>query len=230
MLPNRLLDFERTEDGRIVPRWLGARDEPWLRELVAEAMAAHGLPAGDVDERILEAVVPTARRHRIGRRSVEAVWTVERRRWTTKIDSPVAPSLIRRTLFELAAERPREEALATTAAVLGIEGARIEDLLFADRAHARLLIAPATPSTMASLVDGHNLAVVQTLLGRATEVTATVRTNLRHVVGYSKLLGLMSSFDEADDGATLATFSGPLALFHDTLKYGGMRLLDGFLC
>jgi uncharacterized protein len=220
MLPSRLLDCERTDDGRVVPKWLLPRDEPWLRELVHEASAADGRPASDVDERIVETVAPLARRHGAGRRLVEAVWSVERRRWSLRTCAPVLPRTIRRVVFELAAERSREEALATAAAELGIDMTHIEALLFADRPRAKLLVAPRVPATTSSLADAYNLAIVESLLGRATEVICVVRANLRRVVGYAKLLGLMMTFAEARDGATTMTLSGPMALFHDTVKYG----------
>jgi predicted nuclease of restriction endonuclease-like RecB superfamily len=169
---------------------------------------------------MIETVAPVARRHGAGRRLVEAAWTVERRRWSLRTAAPVPPGTIRRVVFELAAERSREEALAMAAAELGIDAAQIEALLFADRLRARILIAPTVSATTSSLADEYNLAIVQSLLGRATEVVAVVRANLRRVVSYAKLLGLMMTFDEAEDGATTITLSGPLALFHDTVKYG----------
>jgi predicted nuclease of restriction endonuclease-like RecB superfamily len=212
MLPSRLLECERTDDGRVVPRWLLSRDEPWLRELTLEASAAAGRPVGEASERILDVVAPIARRHRAGRRLVEAVWTVERRRWSARIDAPLPPRKLRRVLFELAAERSREEAVATAAAELAIDAARIDDFLFADRARARLLVAPPGSATTSDLADSYNLAVVQSLLARATDIVAVVRSNLRRVVGYAKLLGLMVWFDEASDGATRMTLSGPMAL------------------
>lgn len=220
MLPSRHVDCERTEDGRVIPRWLLPRDEPWLRELVHEASAAGGRPASEVDERIVEIVAPVARRHGAGRRLVEAVWTVERRRWSLRTAAPVPPRTIRRIVFELAAERSREEALATAAAELGLDIAQIEALLFADRPRAKLLVAPVDLANTSGLADAYNLAVAEALLGRATEVACVVRANLRRVVGYAKLLGLMMTFDEADDGAATMTLSGPMALFHDTVKYG----------
>lgn len=220
MLPSRLLDCQRTADGRVVPRWLFPRDEPWLRELIHEASAADGRSAFEVDERLVETVAPVARRHGAGRRLVEAVWRVERRRWSLRTSAPVPPRTIRRVVFELAAERPREEALATAAAELGLDAAVIEGLLFADRSRVKALVAPPAPTTTSGLADEYNLAVVQSLLGRATKVVAVVRANLRGVVGYAKLLGLMMTFDEAEDGATMMTLSGPMALFHDTVKYG----------
>jgi len=220
MLPSRLLDFARTSDARIVPRWLGAGDDPWLRELAAEAAASAGRAVGDADDRIVETVAPLAHRHGAGRRTVEAVWNVERRRWSTIVASPVPPARLRRTVFELAAERSREEALAMAGAAFDLDPSRIEDLLFADRAHFRILQAPETPSTASELRERYNLALVQALLARSTELAAVVRANLRSVVRYAKLLGLMMLFDEAADGATRLTLSGPLSLFHDTVKYG----------
>lgn len=220
MLPSRLIDCERTEDGRVIPRWLFPRDAPWLRELALEAATAAGRPMGAVTNRLLETVTPVARRHRAGRRTVEAVWTVERKRWGTRVDSPVPPREIRRVVFELAAERSREEALATAAAELGLTPEKIESALFADRAEAKLLVAPTDLPDAPGLADAYNLALVQSLLARTAKVEAVVRSNLRRVVGYAKLLGLMMTFDEATDGATRMTLSGPMALFHDTVKYG----------
>lgn len=220
MLPSRLLDFGRTEDGRVVPRWLGARDDPWLRELAAEAAALAGRAAGEAEERLIEVVGPKAHRHGAPRRTALAVWNVERRRWSAVVASPVPPARLRRTVFELAAERPREEALAIAGATFNLDPSRVEELLFADRARARILQAPEAPSSPSELRERYNLALVQALVTRSTELTATVRANLRSVVRYAKLLGLMALFTEAPDGATQMTVSGPLALFHDTVKYG----------
>src|SRR5262245_6223660 len=120
MLPDRLLSYDRTDDGRILPRWLSARDEVWLRELAAEGGAAGGRPAGQIDEGIVDAVALKARRHGISRRVVEGVWFVERKRWKTVVDAPIPPEQIRRTVFDLAAEQPVEEAMATACAELGL--------------------------------------------------------------------------------------------------------------
>ena len=220
MLPSRLLDLRRTPDGAIAPRWLGSSDEPWLCELVAEARASDGRRADEADARVLEIVAPTARRHGVSRRSVEAVWHVERARWTSRIDSPVAPERIRRVLFDLAAERSREEALATAAAELGISEDTIVASLFADRAKARRLVAPSEAVEASDLSRAYNLALVQSLLCRSTAVTAIVRAEVRSVVRHAKLLRLMTAFDEEPDGALRVVVSGPLALFHDTVKYG----------
>lgn len=219
MLPHRLLIHSRTPDDRVVPRWLGPRDEPWLRELVAEAAAAAGRRARDVDEHLVEHVARFARPHGVSRRLVEAVWTIERRRWKTRIDAPVAPARIRRTLFRLASTRAREEALEGAAAMLGIDASRVDEWLFSDRASAKILVAPDRAATAPELVDRYNLSLVQALLCRATDIRAVARAHLRRVVMFAKLLGLMLLFEETREG-TAMTLSGPLALFHDTTKYG----------
>jgi predicted nuclease of restriction endonuclease-like RecB superfamily len=220
MLPSRLLDLRPTDDGSVRPSWLTPRDDVWLRELAAEAAASEGRRVDAANERIVDLVAPLARRHGVPRRVVEAVWLVERRRWKTRIAAPAPPERIRRVLFELAAERSREEALATAAHELGIDVSEVEPSLFADRAHARTLVAPPAVASAAELGAAYNLALAQALLGRATEVVARVRAHLHAVVRYAKLLGLMAAFDEDDAGTTRMTVSGPLALFHDTLKYG----------
>jgi len=61
---------------------------------------------------------------------------------------------------------------------------------------------------------------MQSLIGRATEVSAVARTHLRSVVRYAKLLGLMMTVAESPGGSTILNVSGAMALFHDTTKYG----------
>jgi predicted nuclease of restriction endonuclease-like RecB superfamily len=220
MLPGRLLDHDLSADGRILPRWLFPRDDPWLSELVAESRAAAGAIAEEVDERLVERVSRVARRHGVGRRTVAAVWKIERRRWALRTNAPVSPREIRRVLFALSAERSREEALATAAVELGIDEACLPAMLFADRARKKLLVPPPSHATPAVLRDSYNLSVAESLLARSTHAVALLRTNLKRVVGYAKVLGLMTTFDEHVDGAIRMGVSGPMALLHETVKYG----------
>lgn len=220
MLPTRLLSYRRSEDGAIHPTWLTARDEVWLRELVAEAEASAGRRSDDADERILERVAPLALRHGSARRVVEAVWTIERRRWKSRIDAPLPPERLREVVFDLAVGRTRADCLALAGATLGIAVDAILPALFADRAGARRLVPPEARASPASLVELYNLALAQALLARSTAIVALVRANMRAVIGYAKLHRLMANFDENAEGVTRVSISGPLALFHDTLKYG----------
>jgi predicted nuclease of restriction endonuclease-like RecB superfamily len=220
MLPDRLLSYDRTDDGRILPRWLGARDEVWLRELAAEADAAAGRPTGEVDERVVDVVASRARAHGAGRRVVEGVWFVERKRWKTCVDCPVPPERIRRVLFDLAAERPVPEALTAASAELGLAENVLREKLFADRQHLRTLVPPSQLPSPEELAARYNLALVQSFAVRSAELGAVVREHARRVIGQAKLLGLMVVCSEDADGALTLQLSGPLALFHDTLKYG----------
>ena len=228
MFPDRLLTFDRVAGSdRIVPRWLSPRDEPWLRELAAELDAVAGVPSGAADERIIDTVAPKARPYGVGRRVVEAVWLVERRRFRRFVDAPVSPVRIRRVLFDLAAERSREEALATAASELGMKEEAMLQALFADREKERKLGAPRDSPDDASealapnaIAERYNLALVQSLLVRSKEIIATVSGHARVAVRFAKLLGLMVTFDEDAGERLRLTISGPLALFHETTKYG----------
>jgi predicted nuclease of restriction endonuclease-like RecB superfamily len=226
MLQDRLLSFRRLEGDRVVPTWLTSRDEVWLRVLVDEAEAFAGRSADAADERVRDAVIPIARLHGAGARAVLGVWCIERRRWKKRVASNVPPERIRRTVFGLAVNRSRPEALEEASRELGLAPAEIEGSLFADREGARVLVLPSDPPTPAELVERYNLALAQALLMRSFEIVAEVRANARRVVGFAKLHGLMATFESLDEG-TKVTLSGPLALFHETMKYG--RALAGFL-
>ena len=225
MLQDRLLSF-RLEGDRVAPTWLTSHDEVWLRVLVDEADAFAGRSVDAADDRIREAVMPIARLHGAGARAVLGVWCIERRRWKRRVASAVPPENIRRTVFGLAVNRSRSEALEEASRELGLAPAEIEASLFADREGARVLVQPGSPPIPNELVERYNLSLAQALLMRSFEVVAQVRANARRVVGYAKLQGLMATFASHDEGTTV-TLSGPLALFHETTKYG--RALAGFL-
>lgn len=218
MLPTRLIECTRDGD-RLLPRFLDAADEAWVRDLLEAARGAAGEPVGETDDRVLALVSPIAKRLGASRRVVAAAWFVERKRWSTRIDAPVPPEAIRQAVFTLARDLPREEALAAAAAELGLRRDAIEAHLFADRARSRLLVPPSPPSTPAGLVGAYNLALVQALLVRATAIVAVVQSDLRRVVGAAKSLRLMATFEEVEGGLRLA-LSGPMALLHETVKYG----------
>jgi len=220
MLPTPLLSY-RIHDGQLSPTWLTPRDEPWVRELAAEIAVCDGRRTDIAEDRIEEVVAPIARRHGASRRIIQGVWAIERRRWGTRVDSPVPPERIRRVVFDLAARRGTREAVLGAAGLdLGLEPDLLESLLFADRTRARLLVAPRGLSTASELIDAYNLGLAQSFLVRSTEIEAVVRANVRRVVSYAKLLALMTLFEECEDGALRMKVSGPLALFHETLKYG----------
>lgn len=219
MLPDRLIPY-REHDGRAVPTWLGPRDEIWLREMAEEIDACIGLPVDEADARIVETSHRLAHLHGTQRRAVEAVWHVERRRHATRVDAPAPPERIREVLFDLAAERPRGEAVVTAAIELGVPAGAMLEALFADRPGARRLEASDPPPTPRLLAEQYNLALAESFLLRSSEVVATLHGHARRVVSAAQLAGLMLRAEEDETGTTRLAVSGPLALFHETIKYG----------
>src|SRR3954447_25496068 len=102
MLPSRLLDVD-VRDGRVVPRWLGPHDEPWLGEMLAAWSTLAGRPASaedDVRKRILFGIM---RRWDVPARTMSLACALERKRWSSRIVAAVPPEKARDVTFELAA-------------------------------------------------------------------------------------------------------------------------------
>lgn len=226
LLPPRLLEVHEIA-GRVLPRWLGARDEAWLGELLAATEELVGRPVEAADDVFRAKVLPLASRNEAPPRVVAMAWWVELRRWSSRVDAPVDPERARDVVFELAATMPRAEALRAAAEVLGVPAESVERSLFADRPRARLFVAPGVRVPARDLLDRCNVAVLSALLLRSTELGALLRADVVHLARHAKRCGLMATFDEDDDGAVRATVSGPLSVFHDTTKYG--RALASFV-
>jgi uncharacterized protein len=226
MLPRGLIDVRIGEGERLVPAWLTARDEVWLRVVIEEIEAFDGVPVSHAEDRLREMVVPVARRHGVRARVVSAVWRIEQRSWKKRARASVRPERARAAAFTLGATRPRDEALRAASSELGVTEAALLEALFADRAKNLVLERTAPLATPADLARSYNLALAQALLMRSTELDITVHEHARRVVGYAKLRGLMATFAE-DGNATRVGLSGPLALFRETTKYG--RALAGLL-
>lgn len=219
MLPDRLIDLEVLDDLTRAPSWLSSRDEVWLRLLCDEIEASFGRTTSAADGRMKVVADRLERQHGVARRRIEGVWLVERRRWRKLIDAPVDPGRIRSVVFDFAARYEHDEALARAGRTIGIDPSAIARYLFADREDERIVLPPETPTSPAGLAQAYNLALAQSLLGRALRIKATVRSDARHVLSFAKLLGLMVTFFEREEVIELE-LSGPLALFHETTKYG----------
>ena len=106
----------------------------------------------------------------------------------------------------------------------GIDGAGVEDALFADRPGAQRLLAIDAPSPVA-LAAGFGLAEAQAVLLRATKVVAQVRAadagSYRHLFRTLKFLRLLPVIRGAADGhGYTIEIDGPLSLFQASAKYG----------
>ena len=220
-----LLPFEclayRIADGRLLPCWLGEADEPFVSAVLESVAGFAGLQVGDAEIVAPAALASAARASRMPVRIAEAIWAIERRRWETKVDAPVDPEALRDVVFELAVRLPRDEALAEAGRRLGIASEVVAGSLFADRQIRRILVAPDERSRPADVVARYNLALAQALLARSMEVQASIRGDATAIVAAAKRDGLLARFEVADEGTRL-TLAGPLALFHDTAKYGRM--------
>src|SRR5690606_5310211 len=126
MLPDKYLHLRLTDDLRVLPLWLTERDDVWLRIMADTVDALDGKPVEEALARLRSEVGRAGLAHGVPWRIVDGVWTVERRRWKAACASPVEPTRIRAVTFALAAERPRDEALATAAQELGMSAEDVE--------------------------------------------------------------------------------------------------------
>lgn len=220
LLPFDGLSYRIDPGGMIHPRWLGEDDEAFVEAVLELVYAFDGLTAGEVDlvaERELPAL---AKRARASSRIAESLWTIERKRWEAEVDAPLEPEAIRAVVFDCAATMPRDEALAQSALALGLAPDVIAKSLFADRATMRRLRRPERRSEPADLVARYNLAVVQTLLARAMSIEATTNGDPRALAAMAKRDGLLATMAPAGESSVRLVLVGPLALVHDTAKYG----------
>ncbi len=225
LLPFDCLAY-KVMDGRVLPSWLGEADEAFVASVLECVADFAGLPVGDADAVAPSALARAAQAAKMPVRIAEAIWAIERRRWDTKIDAPVEPQALRDLVFELGARLPRDEALAEAARRLAIASGVVVGSLFADRQTRRLLVAPEQPVRPLDVVARYNLALAQALLARSMEVQATIRGDAAAIIAAAKRDGLLARFD-VDGDVTRLTLAGPLAIFHDTAKYG--RLIARFV-
>lgn len=199
--------------GRVIPRWLTERDEDFVTKVLETIASFDGLTVGEA-ELVAERFFPN--------RMAEGIWLLERRRWTTALDAPIPPETVREVVFEAAAKMPRADALQHAADQLGASVDVLVGSLFADRSSQRRLRAPE-PASPAEVIARFNLAVVQTLLSRAMEVEAVLVGDARTIAKTAKRNGLvvqLSAVGDRGEERVRIQLAGPLALFHDTAKYG----------
>jgi predicted nuclease of restriction endonuclease-like RecB superfamily len=208
--------------GRAAPRYLGGRDEVWIRRVIEAFDAYVGRTVAELDAKLPEEVRKLAHDHGISARAADGVAKVLLRRFKAKVDTPLDPPKVRAILFEEAAKEDRfdrQEALARAAALLSAAPNEVAQALFADRLGRHRVIAPSSPPAASEIVDAYNLALVQGLLLRSQTVRVELRQHVRAVVRFAKLAGLLCTFSLSDHG-TLLEVSGPLSILRHTTKYG----------
>ena len=236
MLTPKLLRVTKQSDGSVAPTWLTARDDVWLRELVAATDAHVGRPVGDLERALAQELATVSRAHRVEQRALRGAIRVALSNFDTASPEGVFSEALRRYLFVEAAKarfsrgslstESRQQLLSAAATKFGVSPTCIEALLYADLPKERILRPPPKPLRAESLRDDYHLALVQGLLLRASKVDVWVKAHARSVARFAKLSRLLCTF-ALEGSATRVTLSGPLAIFHETLKYG--RAIARFL-
>lgn len=243
MLPRALLQVSsRIEGDRIVPHYFTARDEPWLRALMDEYAGFVGRKQTELHERLREPLATRTPKFKL-QIAIQVLDALSRARARARPTAAVAPKEARAALFRAAAHSyaERDAVLHSVAASLGVSAVELETALFADlRAEQRVAELPKDlcPSRIAT---DSNLAIVTSLIRRASHVRIVVSGNSRALVRHARLVGLICSLSCAErreknarvalgeplvaarqvppEGATL-DISGPFALFRHTEVYG----------
>jgi predicted nuclease of restriction endonuclease-like RecB superfamily len=147
-----------------------------------------------------------------------------------EVDAPCDPVVLRRRVFEIAAEShpavgesSRRIVLERAATELGLAPEAAEASLYADleREHVLRRFEPIDPS---ALLHRYNVALAQAVLLRASRLTLQIApgdpARYRQLFRYIKFYRLMHTVHGSrHDGYTL-TLDGPLSLFQLSSKYG----------
>ena len=214
MLPDSLLLHSLVGD-EVVPHYLAANDQPWIRSLLDEYDRYVGRPRRELEERLREPLLmagPYAKQ----RLAVHVLLRLA----ATRCPAPLPPRRLRAALTTAAARSTlcREAVLGEVAASLGLSSRQVEDFLYADLPGERLVADfPLSPG---ELTLRTNLALAQGFLFRASEVVLSASGNARALVRQAALYGLIVTIRRAPDADACLEISGPLSLFHRTLIYG----------
>ena len=202
----------------VVPRFLGAEDQPWLGCLLEEVRRFEGRPRRELDQRLRE---PRPRWSPPGKRPL-AIHTVKRL-LSGRVQTAVKPRDARRVLFTAGARTPGQptRALAAAAEQLGVDAAAVEASLFADLPGERRLGPLPADLSPWDLALRTNLGIARTLLARAPRVDIELYGNARAVVRHARLQGLICTVrPQPAPASCLLQLSGPYSLFRRTLVYG----------
>lgn len=231
MLPTDLLHY-RFRGETVVPQRLPLDER--ILEMAGEAIAAftdyQGQTQGALDEH-LQILEGDSTDYRIKRSFAHIL----RNSFSTfEMISPLEPMELRDRLFTLASQAPptparRAQTLATLAEQLSEEQgklvlpAAIEQGLYADLPENRIL-TQFDPPNPADLIHRYNLAQVQGIFYKASEVVIQAHRNVpgqyKLLFRYLKLFQLMTYIEgDVDHGFTIS-LDGPTSLFKPSTRYG----------
>jgi uncharacterized protein len=234
LLPRTLcLLSTRIEGDRILPRYLGERDHPWLRALLDEHARFVGQKRSELLSRLTEPLPVAAPKNKL-----RVATRVLDRLTMGRIEAEVPPERVRSALFRAAAakDEARHVVLERVASELGSTPRALENALFADLRSERRVAALPDDYSPSRLAFEINSALVAGLLARATQVRIRAWGNTRALVRQARLGGLIclvshpdpregfpvTELDEVreDGSGVVLDISGPFALFRHTAVYG----------
>ena len=238
MLPRSKLVYD-VVGGEVVPRYLDARDQPWLRALLEEVAAFDGLSRREFRRRLARPAMPDAPQAK--QRMVAHIID----RMTTSRPPPgPRPRAIREMVFDRAqAARDRgdridrEAVIREVAKTLEVQASTVDSGLFADlAAEQQIQIGPCDsagsdagpsalpdPPTLAAIT---NLALAQGVVRQSTLLELRVDGQARAVVRQALLRRLICTVRPDGSGYRLE-ISGACALFRRSVMYG--RILASLL-
>ena len=219
MLPEALLRYSERAD-EAIPRWLTARDEPWIRTLTGALDGLVGRTDHELKEAFARRILPMCCEMGAPRSAVAGVRHVLDPYYPRQVMASARPAEIRQTLFEQATLQPsREQAIERAAAILGIAPQEVMPGLFADRLKARTIGEPTELPGSCEIAQRYNLSLLQGIVQYAEQLRIYARQQLRAVVRYAKLRRLITTYRPESDRC-MVELSGPLSLFRHTTKYG----------
>ncbi len=217
MLPRAISDDTFTLRGtEILPIYLSARDQVWLRALLDEYERHRGAKYRSLEERLREPLPVAAPRSklRVARHLLDRLMRDD--------TSPALdPRVARRVLFRAAVERDasRDEIIRRVAEALSVTPADLESSLFADLPPDELVGALPGISPP-ELVLESNLAIACSLLKRSARVVVRAQGQPLALIRTAHRRGLICrGFLRGRDAAEL-DISGPFSLFRHTALYG----------
>jgi len=220
LLPYALLRVSvHLEGERIVPHYFAPRDEPWLSVLLDEFARFTGRRRAEWVERLREPLPVRAPKAKL-RIALSLLEPLCRARPA----AAVPPKEARAALFRAASasHAPRGAVLASVAASFAVSPVELDRALFADLAAERRVAAAPASFSAARLARDANLAIVVSLVRRASHVRITARGKERALIGHARFVGLIcraSRLGSASEGIVLDV-SGPFALFRHSELYG----------
>ncbi len=226
--------------GHLVLHYLSRGDATWVRFLLDEYLRFSGRPRRELVQRLREPLPA-----HIPKKQSRVVIKLLDRIFYFRPEVPIAPQKIRAVVFKTAAKHrqgfQRNEILKKVSETLNMPAEKIADILYADIPEEQKLVSPKSLPSPAELVGQANLFMAQNVFRRSCNLIVEVSSSVRPVVRTARLLGLLCHVERLEEeNSTDHTFnpdlktsalhhglsvvqlniSGPISLFHNTLKYG----------